>query len=197
MHIILILILLFFPFTVRAADGIYVILDSGFAVQTDLPTQGQASATQVDTNLLPPALRIGVGYNHDFNSRIGIGLETGLGWYARTIYYYSNDATTHVRSETSEFLLTGMYHFNPQYDFFAKTGGVRISPIVSGKNAPPQDTKIAFEAALGAAYNINANFAVTLTYVTVLGRKSNAISDICNNPPGLNEILFGLRYTFI
>ncbi len=179
-----------------ATDGIYCALDGGIATQTNLPSKNQANAVDVTTQLSPSAVRVGVGYNHDLNALLGIALEAGLGWYGKTTYQYADNSESKIRSETSEFLLAGTYHLNKQYDLFIKAGGIRITPIISGIGASHKGASIAFESALGSAYIINPYIAIALTYAYILGRDSKTIEEIRNKPPGLNELLLGIRYTF-
>jgi predicted porin len=195
-RIVVSLLMLLIPILCRAENGIYVTADTGIVSQIGMPGKNATGATHIESNWLPPALRFGLGYNHDFNLRYGIALETGIGWYARTIYYYSNNTTTHVRAETSEYLIAGTYHFNNKHDLYLKLGGIRLTPVVAGTNAPHQETKIAFESALGTTYYFNRNYAITLTYVYVPSRNPNTIDDFKIKTQGLSEFLLGIKYIF-
>jgi opacity protein-like surface antigen len=189
--------LLFISPLALAENGIYVLLDSGFARQTDLPSQSVAEASSVDTRVFPSALHLATGYNHDLTAKWGFGIEAGLGWYGKTTYHYLTQPPTHVRSETSEFLIAGMLHWTPRCDFFMKLGGARVTPVLSGSDSVGRtDTKISLETILGAAYNVNRKLAVTVSYGRLAGRHAYSVNNINQNPPGIDELLLGLRYTF-
>lgn len=182
--------------TAQAQNGIYLSIDAGIASQSGLPDQAKVNATNVQTSYSPNALRASVGYNHDLNSRVGIGLDAALGQYGKTTYTYSDGTTTEVTSRTLEFLATSTFHLNKQFDLIAKVGGLRLTPNVKGKNAPPEGTQICPEAAIEAAYNMDPHLAFTLTYAHVFGSKINTVADLGDAAPGLNEGLLGVRYTF-
>ena len=181
--------------SVHAQNGIYVTADGGFANQSGLPDVQTAGALSLDNSRSLNAMRFGVGYNHDLNQLFGIGLDIGTGRYGDATYQYADRMTTKVYSSTLEFLMTGTLHLQ-QTDLFAKAGGLRLTPKVSGMNAPEEDTQIRLEAALGAAYNFTPHFAATLTYAHVFGSQVETIAQLGAQTPSLNEALLGFRYTF-
>ncbi|MFT3741295.1 MAG: outer membrane beta-barrel protein [Gammaproteobacteria bacterium] len=184
-----------FPLLSWATSGIYISVDTGLAEQSGLPDAQQSQANTVETDLMPPAWRAVIGYNHDFNSHFGIGFEGGPGYYAKTTYQFPGYSNS-VSEETLEFLSTATWHVNRRFDLIGKIGGLRITPEISGPNAPEQDTQIRFETAIGAAYNVTRHAAATLTYAHVAGTSITDFDEIGQKTPSLNEILLGIRYTF-
>lgn len=180
--------------TAYAKDGIYVTLDTGFATQNGLPDSNQTQADSVENRWLPPAIRAAIGYNHDITPQFGVGFEAGPGYYGKTVYQFDSGSNT-VTESTLEFLAVASWHVQ-RYDWIAKLGGLRITPNISGNNAPESDTQIRLEAALGAAYNITPHIAATLTFAHVLGDNISSFDEIGAKTPSLNEALVGMRYTF-
>lgn len=180
----------------QAQSGLYVSLEGGVASQNGLPSQIDAGATSIDKSLSPNSIRGSLGYNHDLTSLLGIGLEVGAGKYGKTTYHYADGTTTEISSGTVEFLATSMLHINPKFDVIAKVGGIRLTPQVSGKNAPDEDTQIALQAGIGAAYNFTKHFAATFNYAHVFGTSVTSISDVGGKVPSVDEALLGLRYNF-
>lgn len=180
----------------QAQSGIYVGLEGGIASQSGLPSQAEAGATSVDNSLSPNAIRASLGYNHDLNSLLGIGLEIGAGKYGKTTYHYADGTTTDISSGTVEFLATSMLHINPKFDLIAKVGGIRITPDVTGTNAGEKSTQIAPQASIGAAYNFNSHLAATLSYAHVFGTSVTNVNEVSKKATTLDEALLGLRYSF-
>jgi|JI102314A1RNA_FD_contig_101_223308_length_3070_multi_4_in_0_out_0_4 hypothetical protein len=189
------LLFLFAITSIYAKNGIYLTLDGGYANQSGLPSPATAGASSLENSNSPNAIRAGVGYNHDINRFWGIGVDIGVGQYGDATYNYPDGTDTKVVSSTVEFLGVGMFHLQ-KTDILLKLGGLRLTPEVTGQNAPAEDTQIRFEAALGAAYNFTPHFAATATYAHVFGGQVNTISDLGLQTPSLNEGLIGLRYTF-
>lgn len=179
-----------------AYNGIYLTGEGGIAAQTGLPSAFKVGADSVTTSYSPNALRFGVGYNHDLTCRFGIGMNIGLGWYGNTIYDYPNDTNNHVKSKALEFLAVGTYHMTQRVDIFAKVGGVRQTMLVTGFNAPGEETQIRSEAAIGTAYNFTPHLAATLTYAHLFGEQVDSINNLNNEGPSINEGMLGIRYTF-
>lgn len=181
--------------TTQAQNGIYLTLDGGFANQSGLPTESAVNAISLDTSHAPNALRLGLGYNHDFNTLFGIGLDIGGGQYGKATYNYANGTNTSITSRTLEFLATGTFHLQ-KFDLTGKVGGLRLTPKVTGENAPSENTQIRFEGAITGAYNFTPHLAVTLTYAHVFGSQIDSISDLGKQTPGLDEGLLGIKYIF-
>jgi len=180
----------------HAENGIYLSIEGGIAAQDGLPTQGDVGAVDMQTSYAINAIRASVGYNHDLFSFFGFGLETGVGQYGKTTYTYGNGLTTEVTARTLEFLAVGTFHINKQFDLLTKIGGLRLTPIASGVNAPGNNAKICTEAALGVAYNISPHLAATLTYSHVFGSQLDTIGELSGKAPSVNEGMLGIRYTF-
>jgi OOP family OmpA-OmpF porin len=182
--------------TAQAQNGIYMAIDAGIAKQNGLNSQTDANVTDVNTSYSPNAVRLSTGYNHDFNSHFGIGLDVALAQYGKTTYTYNSGGKTDVTSRALEFLAISTFHLNKQFDVFAKAGGLRITPKVSGVNAPAEGTQIFPEAALGTAYNLNEHLAFTFTYAHVFGNTIKTVSELGDAAPGLDEMLLGIKYNF-
>jgi opacity protein-like surface antigen len=180
----------------QAQNGIYVSLEGGIAEQNGLPTKEDVGATDLKTSYAPNAVRASVGYNHDLFSIFGIGFEAGLGQYGKSTYTYADGAETKVVARTLEFLAVGTFHLDPKFDVFAKIGGLRQTPTISGRNAPETTAKIATQTAIGAAYNFTPNLALTLTYTHVFGSQVKTLKELDGQAPSLNEGMLGIRYTF-
>lgn len=191
--ILLCLACLIAPVLSEAVSALYLEGDLGYATQNGLPDALQAAATSLDEHNF--GYRGAIGYNHDFSNLFGLGLEAGLGKYGDAQYNYANAITTTVKSANSEFLLVSTFHFSP-VDIFLKVGEVRQRMEVTGFNAPATGSQIQPEAAIGGAYNFSRHIAATLTYAHVFGDQVAAISDLGGVAPSLNEVLFGLRFTF-
>lgn len=190
------LLLLFFAFNAEARNGIYLTVESGYAKQTNLPSAQSAGALRREnTASFPSAYRASVGYNHDLNCLLGIGLNIGAGRYGRETYYFPGGNTT-LYTRTIEFLGVVTLHLR-RVDIFGKAGGIRETVITSGVLAQDSQTDSRPEAAIGAAYNLNPHFAVTGTYAYVngLSKNYNRLTQT-HQDPNLQEVLFGLRYTF-
>lgn len=180
----------------HARDGLYFSAEGGIAAQNGLPTKEDVQATDVKTSYAPNAIRLGAGYNHDFFKFFGFGLETGIAQYAKTTYTYANRAKAEVSARTLEFLAVGTFHVHPNADLLAKIGGVRLTPNVTGPNAPDKSTKIATEVAAGALYHLSNNLDLSLTYAHVFGTQLHHMEELKIAAPSLNEVMFGIRYTF-
>lgn len=194
--ILLITLLSACTLTATATNGIYLGLEGGIAQQSGLPSIEDVGASSMQTHYAPNAIRASAGYNHDLFKCFGIGFEAGLGRYAKTTYDYPDGESTEVASRTLEFLAVGTFHASPKFDLLAKIGGLRQTPITSGRGAPERNAKIATEAALGVAYNITPRVAVTATFSHVFGSQLHTFAELSNSAPSLNEAMIGIRYTF-
>ena len=182
--------------TAQATNGIYLSLEGGIAEQDGLPKVEDVGATDLKTSYAPNAIRASVGYNHDLFSWFGFGFETGLARYGKSTYDYADGATTDVSARTLEFLAVGTFHITKQFDALLKVGGLRLTPNISGKNAPETSAKICTEAGIGAAYNITPNVAVTLAFSHVFGSQVKTLGELSSQAPSVNEAMLGIRYTF-
>lgn len=177
-----------------AKDGIYITLDSGWVDQVGLPTASDVGADQTEANHISVG-RIGIGYNHDLFTCLGIGLDVGYGYYGRNTYLYPFNNKSLVRSRAIEFLLLSQFHWM-NWDIIGKGGGLRQTILVSGKDAQDNQTQICPELSLGLAYNLTTNFAVIVTYARVYGQDIQNFHDLNNKTPSLTEMLIGIRYSF-
>jgi hypothetical protein len=182
--------------TAHASNGLYFSAEGGVATQSGLPAQTDVNANDRKTDYAPNAIRIGAGYNHDLSKLFGIGVEIGGGRYAKTTYTYPHGPNTEVSARTVEFLAVGTFHLMPRFDLLTKIGGIRLTPHVEGQNAPEKNTEIPVEAVIGGLVPLTPAAALTLTYSHVLGSKLHSLADLNNKAQGLNEVLFGIRYTF-
>jgi opacity protein-like surface antigen len=187
------LILFLSSLSAFATSGIYLTLESGIGNQTGLPSAAEIGAIRSRTTLIPSAYRAGLGYNHDFSSSIGIGLDFALGRYGNKTYMYPN-GKTYVHSDTLEFLPFLQWHFH-QLDLIGKIGGIRQTLNISGVDAQPNETQIAPELAVGVAYNFTSHLALTVTYARVFKDQIHSFNHLHNQSPSMTEWLVGLRYS--
>lgn len=178
----------------QAVNGVYVTVEGGYGNLDGLPSQEAANAVNLDNNNV--GYRGALGYNHDFFTHFGIGLEAALGKYGDSVYTYADGSSNTIKSSTSEFLAVLSYHVIPQLDFFLKGGEVRNRMEVYGINAPGPGAKIQPELAITGAYNFNRHLAATLTYGKIFGTEVDEIHHIGGEAPSVNMALLGLRYTF-
>jgi hypothetical protein len=189
----------------QAVNGIYLWVEGGWAQQNNLPSPEQVMAQNLHSDL-PIGLRASVGYNHDFFSHFGVGLEVAAGHYGDSVYEFTQQSDVHITTNTVEFLGALNFHWN-QWDFFSKLGGVRESPDISGPSSAESHTLVDPEWIVGTAYNFTgptywSHFAVSLDYMTIIKNLNGDlnIQDPTNNvwraSTTINAVLVGLRYNF-
>ncbi|HVV69438.1 MAG TPA: outer membrane beta-barrel protein [Gammaproteobacteria bacterium] len=178
----------------QATNGIFIGLESGVSTFSNLPSAESVGANSLDTNLTP-ALRIGVGYNHDLTSYLGLGMNIAVGQYGEAVYHFDDGGSDTVKAQTVEFFAQITAHIK-KFDVIAKVGGVRQKTEVTGTNAPSEDHYNNPAAGIELAYNFSPRFAITGTYQHVKGRNPESIQDIPDKSVPINEYLLGLRYTF-
>ena len=183
------------PYAV-ATSGIYITSASGWAAQNSLPSAYSAQARATEAKHYP-ALRLGIGYLHDFNTKFGLGFEVGRGWYHGTTYNFAVKTIT-ADSRTIEFLAVFAWHQQP-FDFFVKLGGIRhtlqgFAAITAATDA--SETRIQPEIGCGINYNFTVHFALTAEYLHSFGNKLKDFVASSLKCPSIDAVLVGVRITF-
>ncbi|EKE01175.1 MAG: hypothetical protein ACD_21C00199G0001 [uncultured bacterium] len=180
-----------------AQSGIYITSESGWATQSGLPAAGNAQAKSIEKSHFP-VWRLGIGYLHDFNDKIGLGFEAAKGWYRGATYYLNAGGATDTYSTTLEFLAVIAWHQQP-LDFFVKLGGIRHTlsgfSSLSG-NSDASETKIQPEVTAGINYNLNEHFALTSEYLHSFGGNMSGFVGNQLQCPSINAVLVGIRIAF-
>jgi hypothetical protein len=180
-----------------ARSGIYIVSESGWAMQSGLPTAGDIQVNRVEKSHVP-ILRLGLGYLHDFNDTFGLGFEAAGGWYRGATYYLNSDKKVNTYSTTSEFLAVFVLH-SQALDYFVKFGGIRHTltnfSIMAG-DPDASETKIQPEATVGFNYNFNEHFALTAEYLHSFGSSTKNFVASKLKCPSINAALVGIRVAF-
>lgn len=182
-----------FAASAHAKNGIFFTGEGGIATQTNLPSAESVGALK-NTTSEPSAWRLGVGYNHDLYSCLGLGVEVGYGWYGKNTYDFGS-YNKKVQSSTSEYLILLQGHLT-QWDLIGKVGGIRHKITITKPATDTDQTKINLMAGLTLAYNFSDHWAVLGSYNHVFGQQSKNFDILTGTTVALNEYLFGVRYSF-
>ncbi|OAJ35725.1 outer membrane protein [Piscirickettsia salmonis] len=176
------------PLGMPAGHGVYLEGALGWVSQSGLPSQSQLSSTKADESNFGG--RVAVGYMYDIDPMWGIGGEIGYGMYGETDYGIGD-----MKSSAWDVSAVGTWHIAPQFNVFAKAGMAYNDLAVSVGTGHVDETKWQPLLGIGAGYNFNPHLQVNLTYTHVFGDSFDTGS-VTLDPPELNSVLLGLRYTF-
>lgn len=178
--------------SIYATNGIYVDALMGWAKQTGLPSASDVSATKIKNSEFP-VWQGEVGYNHDINPNVGIGMELGAGLFTKTTYSFSSGAQTKVNESTMNFLAQTTFHL-VGWDLIAKGGAAYRTTNVAGEHKGQGNAQVKPLLAVAADYPFMTHFAAYATYEHFFGNNNSTFP--IKKAPRMNAVLGGLRVIF-